>query len=119
MTNYQSKRLAIGSMRDRIVIETEQTTLDSDTGQPIRAWSTFYSSVPAVYTPTRSGESFRGGQVEAGINAVFTMRYQKDIAPTMRIRFDGIIYNIVFVMPVTGAKRYLDIYCRAVNNDGI
>ena len=106
-------------MRDRIIIENETTTLDSETGQPIRAWTTFYGSVPASYTPTRSGETFRGGQVEAGINAVFTTRYQKDIAPTMRIRFDGVIYNIVHVMPITGAKRYLDLYCRAINNDGI
>jgi SPP1 family predicted phage head-tail adaptor len=47
------------------------------------------------------------------------MRYQQDISPQMRVRFDGVIYNIAFVSPVVGSKRYLDLYCRTVNNDGI
>ena len=119
MTNYQGKRFAIGSMRDRIVIEEPDITLDSETGQPIASWQIFLQSVPAAYHSVRGGENFRGGQVEAGISAVFTMRYQQGISPQMRVRFDGVIYNIAFVSPVVGSKRYLDLYCRTVNNDGI
>lgn len=114
MNLYQGKRYSIGQMRHRLVVEEESTTLDSDTGQPIRTWTTLYASEPAAYVEVRGGESFRGNQIEAGVNAVFTVRYREDWDTTKRISFDGQTYGIVFVKKVNGFKRYLEIHCRMI-----
>jgi len=116
MTVYQGKKFVLGSMRHRILVQQEVETFDTSSGQPTRTWSTLYNDEPAIYDEVRGGENFRGGQVEAGITAVFTVRYREGYGPTRRIYFNTRYYNIVFAKRVRGYDRYLEIHCRAVDN---
>jgi head-tail adaptor len=117
MTLYHGKKFVIGSMRHRILVQQEAETFDETSGQATRTWSTLYANEPSIYDEVRGGESFRGGQVEAGVSAVFTVRYREGYGPQRRIYFNLRYYNIVFAKRVRGYDRYLEIHCRAVDNE--
>ena len=103
----------IGAMRQRINIQTSTDTVDS-AGQPIRSWSTTFTNEPAQRLPVRGGESLRGRQVEAGIDEIFVVHMRETITPQMRVVFDARNYGIVYVNPVEGGRRYLELMCKAV-----
>lgn len=103
----------VGQMRDRITVATETTTQDN-AGQPIVALSNWLVDEPASFEDTRGGETTRGRQVEAGVTAVFTVRYRDGYAPTMQITRSGQRYGIVHVSHVEGKNRYLELHCKAV-----
>lgn len=113
MTYRPTRNFRLGAMRDRVNIQTSTDTID-DAGQPIRTWSTTYASQPAQYTPTSGGETIRGRQIEAGIQAVFTVHYRPEIVPQMRVVYGSSNYGIVHVRPVEGGLRYIELMCKAV-----
>ena len=103
-----------GSMRERINVQTPTT--DETTGQPIRTWSTTFSSEPAQWTPTAGTETVRGRQVEAGIAAVFTVNFRDEYTTEMRIQHGSQYYGIVYAKPVEGGRRYIELHCKAIPN---
>lgn len=120
MSVYQGQKLQqIGPMRHRILVQQMVEVADTTTGQPTRTWSSFQSSVPAAFFDGRGNEGFRGTQVEATSTAIFTVRYLPGYAPTMRVYFDGSYYGITHVRQVGGYKRYLELHCRVVDNEGV
>jgi SPP1 family predicted phage head-tail adaptor len=120
MSIYQgSRNTQVGTMRHRIIVQQMTEVADAETGQPTRTWSTFGSNVPAAFSDGRGSEGFRGSQVEAQAQAVFTVRYRAGYGPTMRIYFDGAYYGITHVRQVAGYKRYLELHCNIVDNGGV
>lgn len=120
MSIYQGRaKFSIGSMRYRVLVQQETTANDTTTGQPTRTWSSFRTQEPAAYDEVRGGEYFRGTQIEAGITAVFTVRYSADYAPTMRVYHNGRYYGILFCRRVRGYDRYLELHCKAVDNGAV
>ena len=120
MSIYQGRpRFEIGSMRHRVLIQQVSTANDTTTGQPTETWSTFKSSEPAAYDEVRGGETFRGTQVEATIAAIFTVRYDADFAPTMRVFHRSRYYGIVFCRRVRGYDRYLELHCKTVDDGAV
>lgn len=113
MSYRPSKSFRVGSMRDRITVKQPTETLDT-AGQPVVSWTNFLVSEPAAYEYVSGTERNRGGQVEAGVNAVFTVHYRSGYTPRMKIVFGGVDYGIVHVVPVHGKTRYLEIHCKAV-----
>lgn len=113
MTYRPSRGFAVGRMRHRITVSTETTTQD-DAGQPVVTLATWLSAEPASFEPTSGGEGFRGRQVEAGINAIFTVRYRDGYATDQVITFGGEKYGIVYVKQVDGMNRYRELYCKSV-----
>lgn len=103
-------------MRYRIDIQELTETLDSY-GQAIKSWSNLETNLPAKYEPFAGQETIRGDQVEAGVKAVFTIRYRNDLNSKMRVIFDGETYGIVHVKRVEGGKRYIELHCRANLDD--
>lgn len=106
----------VGKMRERIDIESPSEALDS-AGQPIKSWATTFSDEPASYEPAAGTETIRGRQLEAGVNAVFIVRYRSGYNTKQRAIFDGEYYGIVHVKRVDGGRRYLELHCKANLDD--
>jgi SPP1 family predicted phage head-tail adaptor len=120
MSIYQGNRgLAIGAMRHRITVQQMLEVADTTSGQPTRTWSNFASNIPAAFNDRRGGESFRGSQVEAQSQVVFTVRHISGYSPMMRVYFDGNYYGITSVRQVGGYKRYIELHCNLVDNEGV
>lgn len=110
---YQGKANTVGRMRYNVTIQ-QQSAPSSDVGSPAVTWSTRYASEPADYEYPRGGMAGRGRQVEEGVDAIFTVRYRDGYAVTDRVVFDGENYGIVFIRPVSGRERYLELHTKLV-----
>lgn len=109
---WRPQQFRTGSMRERINIQTATSTVDS-IGQSVPTWATTYTNEPAKFEPTSGGETLRGKQVEAGITAVFTVHYRSAYVSTMRVVHGSTNYGIVYVKPVEGGKRYVELWCKS------
>lgn len=99
-------------MRERINIQS-LTVAISDGGDKSETWATTFSEEPAAFDPISGGETLRGKQVEAGITAVFTVHYRDSFTSTQRVVHGSTTYGIVYVKPVDGGKRYIELYCKS------
>ena len=109
------KAFAVGTMRDKIDVQTATSTVD-DNGQPIATWANTLYREPAQWIPTTGGENLRGKQVESQIRAVFIVRYRDGIYDIeQQVVHRGKTYGIVHITEVAGRQRYLQLECRAVN----
>ena len=97
-------------MRERITVQ--QATVDDSTGEPSRTWTDWLTNEPAAYMPTAGGETIRGRQLSAEISAVFTVRYRAGYSPQMRVVHNGQTYGVVYVKPVDGGRRFLELQCK-------
>lgn len=100
-------------MRHRITVSVETTSQDA-AGQPVVSLSQWLADEPAAFEPTSGGEGARGRQVEAGISAIFTVRYRDGYTPEMAVDINGQRYWIVYVKAVQGMDRYRELYCKSV-----
>lgn len=99
--------------RHRIDIERQVSTIDSSR-QLVHTYEDRYINEPASYMQVSGGESVRGRQIEAGVNAVFECNYREGYEVTDRILFDGVYYGIVRIDNPGGVKRYTTFYCKAI-----
>lgn len=99
-------------MRERITVQSVAVTI-SDAGDKVEAWTNLYVNEPAMYDPASGSETLRGRQVEAGVNVVFITHYRSNYAPEQRVSYNGTNYGIVFVKPVEGGRRYVELHCRS------
>lgn len=113
MTWRPRRGFRVGAMRERVNLQTATETVDA-AGQVNRTWATTYLSEPAQRVPMRGGEGMRGRQVEAGIEEVFVIHFRENVTPQMRLVHDSRNYGIVYVEPVEGGRRYLELQCKAV-----
>jgi SPP1 family predicted phage head-tail adaptor len=113
MTYRPGKMFRVGQMRDRITVSTEVQTQDT-AGQPVVSLATWLLREPASYEYISGGETTRGRQVEAGIKAVFVVRYRPGYQTQMQVTLGDQRYGIVHVVPVEGKDRYLELHCKAV-----
>lgn len=111
MTWRPGKSFRVGAMRERINIQS-LTVAISQAGDKTETWTNTFTDEPAAFDSVSGGETLRGKQVEAGINAVFTVRYRDSFSSTQRIVHGSTTYGIVYVKPVDGGRRYIELYCR-------
>lgn len=106
----------VGQMRHRITLQVATESVDTN-GQVNRTWATDLFNEPAQWIPTSGGETIRGKQIEAGINAIFIVRFRDDkYTPMKRISFDEKTFGIVHVKQIDGQRRYIQLECKAVDN---
>ena len=110
---WRPRNHRLGAMRQRINVQSATLAVDS-IGQAIPTWANTFHQEPAAYEPLSGGETFRGKQVEAGISAVFTVHYRQGYTPEMRITYNSETYGIVYVKPIEGGRRFLELYCKMV-----
>jgi SPP1 family predicted phage head-tail adaptor len=113
MTFRPEKGFRVGEMRHRIAVKVETTTQDA-AGQHVVTFTTWLLDEPAKFEPITGGEGARGRQVEAGITAIFTVRYRDSYTPEMIVVHRNQQYGIVYVNPVAGADRYRELHCKGV-----
>lgn len=113
MTWRPMRGFRVGAMRERINIQTATDSVD-DAGQPIRSWANTYANEPACWEPISGQETLRGRQVEAGITTIFYTHYRSSVVPQMRVVHNSVNYGIVYVKPIEGGRRYLELQCKAV-----
>jgi SPP1 family predicted phage head-tail adaptor len=109
---WRSRGFRLGSMRERITVQTATETLDA-AGQSIRSWTSTLTGEPAAYEPVSGGETIRGRQVEAGVTAIFTVRFRTGYTSTQRVTHGSGTYGILYVHPVEGGRRFIDLHCKA------
>ena len=107
-----NRKGATASMIHRVDVQT--ATVDESTGQPIRTWTTTFSKEPAAWTPTAGTETIRGRQVEAGISGYFTVGFREGYSVEQRILHQSQYYGIVYVKPIDGGRRYIELHVKAV-----
>ena len=113
MSYRPGRGFRVGEMRYKINVKSEVTETD-DAGQPVVALQTWLFEEPAKFEPTTGGEGARGRQVEAGISAIFTVRYRPGYSPQMAVEIGSETYWIVYVKPVQGMDRYRELHCKSV-----
>jgi len=116
MTWRPTRGFRVGKMRERINIQTPTEAIDS-AGQPIKSWATTFENEPASYEPAAGTETIRGRQLEAGINAVFIIRYRSGLNTRQRVVFNSENYGIVHVKQIEGGRRYVELHCKANLDD--
>ena len=94
-------------------IDVQTATVDESTGQPIRSWSNTFANEPASWTPTAGTETIRGRQVEAGIAGYFTVSFREGYSVEQRVIHNGLNYGIVYVKPIAGERRFIELHVRA------
>ena len=103
------KALNIGKLRHRITLQQNVPgAQDPVTGEITSGgWAVFAANVPAEVVPSsvRDFIAAREGQVEVSARCV--IRYMPGVLDTMRVLFDGQVYEIAGVLPDPTARRYL------------
>lgn len=103
-----------GKMRHRITLQVATESVDSN-GQVNRTWTTDLFKEPAQWIPTSGGETIRGKQIEAGINAVFIVRFRENkYTAQKRVLLGETVYGIVHAHDIEGQRRYIQLECKAV-----
>lgn len=82
-----------GLRRHHVTIQRPDTTLDAN-GQVVPTWSTLHTDVPASITDTAGGETVRGKQMQAGVDALIEFVYLAGIDPKDRITFGSRTFNV-------------------------
>lgn len=103
--------LAPGRLRSRVSIETATTPTN---GEPNPTYTTLAANLPAEVLQTSGGEYIRGRQVEAGVDALVTIRYRSDVNPRMRVKWGTRYLNIESAVDPTGYKTELLMKCSEV-----
>lgn len=99
--------MIIGSLRQRITIESFTTTRDPVSGSEIESWSTYLADVPAAFLPLSGKEYLSASAEQAGITSKVIIRYDSGVNSKMRIVFDGVTYEIKEIFPDATARQYL------------
>lgn len=108
----RDRQVRIGGMRHRITVQQPTTT--SVQGQVVYAHSDWLTQEPADYDYVRGNQRTHGRQVEEGVDAVFRVRFRDGYTPRHRVMYDGMAHNIVFVRPIGGRDRYLELHTKVV-----
>lgn len=96
-----------GTLRDRIVIQRQSTAVDQAWGQST-AWNDI-STVWASVVATVADESFAQKGTASATGYTVKMRYRADVSGADRLKYRGVVLDIVGVIDVGGRRRELEI----------
>lgn len=97
-------------LRHRVTIESATT---ASTGEPNPSYSAL-ATVAAEVIETTGGEWIRGRQVEAGVNALVTIRWRDDVTPRMRVKYGTRYLNIESAIDPTGYRSEMLLACKEI-----
>jgi SPP1 family predicted phage head-tail adaptor len=102
-------------MRHRVTVQRPTETLNTY-GEPIVTWTDQFTDEPASLELKSGNETIRGRQVESKVSVIFTVRYRAGYTTSMKVVHDGVSYGIVYINPVMGGRRYIELYCCAAGD---
>lgn len=107
-----------GRLRHRVTIDEKVETPDGQGGieTTYLAWE---ENIPAAIEPGSGKEFMNSNQILAQVSTRITVRWRPGVVPTMRVRHESAIYNIVAVLPDKETGRtWLTLGCVSGTNDG-
>lgn len=99
--------MRLGRLGQRVTIQQQATSLNS-VGENVGAWSDLVT-VWAQAQPIRGREYFASGAEQQVADVRFRIRYRSGITPSMRIRWRGVLHDIVDVIDVEGRRSVLEL----------
>ncbi len=114
---YQSKRTAIGTRRERILIRVAVTSDDGMGGQAVSRYRTVAEPWAAV-TPLdeRDKEALAAQQITAKHAYHMDIRYRPGITPAMQVQWRGQTFEIHTVADDDMRKKRLVLQCAEVQH---
>lgn len=97
-----------GQLRHRITIQ--QRTASVAHGEQSTSWTDFVSAWAAVQ-PLTGTEALVGRQENAAVSHRVVVRYQPGITPSMRVSFNGRLFDIQSVINIDERNRELHLMC--------
>lgn len=98
---------------DRLVELKHRTLTRNASGENVASYAT-YDTVWGGKRDLRGREFYAAQQVNAELNATWTIRWRSDVAVTDRlVDPDGVIFDVIHVAEL-GRRKGLDLVCRAV-----
>lgn len=110
------KSMQIAKLRHRIVLQEHISSRDSF-GAELKTWSD-KSKVWASIEPLSGKEYFAVQQVNAEVNTKITIRYRTGIKPTMRVLFEGRVFEILSILNTEEKNIQLVLMCKEVLDSG-
>ncbi len=107
--------MRLGRLNQRVTIQQQGSTLD-DIGANVASWSDL-ATVWAQAQPIRGREYFASGGEQQVADVRFRIRYRADITPNMRVRWRGVLHDIVDVIDVDGMRRSIELMTASKTRD--
>jgi SPP1 family predicted phage head-tail adaptor len=110
-------KVAAGTLTDRVVIQQNTTTADSQGGRA-SSWGTL-ATVWAAVRPAGAAEQLQVGAVQSVVSYAVTIRYRADVTPAMRLSWtpyggSAKTLQVLGVYPVDGGRTFLQLTCGGV-----
>lgn len=102
----------IGRLKHRITFQKLQQT-KNEYGEMLNEWLDF-KTVWAEIKPVSGRQFFSAKQINSEISHTVYMRYNPQILPNMRIKYNNRIFDVLYVMNVDEGNSLLQIYCKEV-----
>ena len=107
--------LNAGALRNRA--EFLRRTVTVEHGISRERWETVFTCWCGV-EPLSDKEFWEAAAINRENEVRFTIRYRKDVSAEMRIRLDGIVYDITYILDKNNRHEALEILARTVTPDG-
>lgn len=102
---------------DRLITvqqKTDASPAQTTTGEPSFTWTT-YKKFWAQKLDVGGRERFLDSGRQAEVNTVFRTHYDSGVTEAMRISYNSVNYDIMFVNEL-GRSKYLEIRCRGIKD---
>jgi SPP1 family predicted phage head-tail adaptor len=108
-----------GKLDKRLDIEQPISTQDAS-GSPVVSWLAV-GTVWASIEPIKGREALTSNQIIGTMDARIRIRQHpllSTMTPKWRLKYDGVIFNIVSIAHVSLGNREIEIMCLSGSNDG-
>ena len=101
-----------GSLRFRLTFEKPVRLLDESGEVIVDQWIEAFT-VWGSLEPLTGREYMSASEFRAGITTRARVRWRRDLDPAMRIRCNGVTYDIAAILPVMGLHEEVQIMCQS------
>ena len=105
-------------LRHRVRIEMLNQTGRDAVGGVITEWVVYADRVPAEVVPLSGREFIASGAAQDELSARMTIRFDAGVKASMRVVFDGDVYDIKAVLPDPTGRRHQTLMCATGVNHG-
>jgi SPP1 family predicted phage head-tail adaptor len=105
-----------GKLNQRVTLQRRAAGADA-MGQASGAWEDV-ATLWAQVLPLRGREFFAAAQVQQELSIKVTIRYRADVAPSMRLVWQGQPHDITGVVQIGGKKDWLEVMALGGVKDG-
>lgn len=105
-------------LRQRVTLQAQTSTQDPSTGDPVIVWADFLVGVPAEVLTGAGREARITGTTIADTDARITMRWFPGLDQSMRLLWDGRVYDITSIGTDATGRREWRLRCTEGLTDG-